>query len=839
MHKKTLFFIISCTILSSFQTQTTQERNTALGIGLFAGTIFLTKYQQRQVQPDEAAIDAQRMFRGHQARKQAAALKEINLTTKQADAAVKITKSLRKNKFLQSNKQQAEQNEMDAEEKSTRMFRGHQTRQQAAVHEEEQRKAAITSFNLAQPQAAMIEDEDNTENDLAHQLSASGASASSSKHIEQPAVTLLAIPVTASSSAQIEQLSSTTIAYTAIKKNSVSFPDFSDPIFAQLKQNPHLGYNRKSKTLTFLDSALDLSEEKITERASTESLNRIIQQDTFKPNNNHDYWQKKEIQSPVKTISIFYVPGSYNARIHGSHQQATLENQQEMTLFAQKVALAENAIVKVIYFQWDGQINEQKRYEAGQTLAQAITDNAADQIFTVSHSHGGNVVLHAAQALKTSKKSIDHAIIFGCPSEDSNVNIHENNIKKILNIYGDADFTGAAGSFLQSANARSIVQPNTLTTTTSLRKEAKNIVNITLKTHGDDMRHKETVPKGLDNLPEIIQCLNTQYKGIQDLIVNASNQELLACLDDTCHHPHVTHEMEDLSKKNAVSFETSYQQSIFAKKSMSQKFDEEVAPHLHPNLATIAKAAVNVAEQLIHDPINTIISQELDRIQKNLNLSEQTILLHQISQTLYTQYPDTNIETIQLKLQRHKKYNQLKRNLERQQFFSQCIIGTTRNYDSISEETADKDTIQWLTDLKPQLDAAQKIYEQLNDEVTLGFLSGYDKLELHTQQSFMQDALSGYNELDAQTQQALLSALKPDLEKKVKDHLGASSPKQHGYVSGIISTAKDYLPSWLSFPSPTNSSSSGSLTSSDSQKIIATNNSIAHVFEESDINEEF
>jgi len=798
MHKKTLFFIISCTIFSNFQTQAAQERNTALGIGLFAGTIFLTKYQQRQVQPDEAATDVQRIVRGHQARKQAAILKDINLATKQAEAAVKI-----------------------------------QNRQPTA---------AVTTFNLRQPQtAAMIEDENHTENYLAHQLSAGSAGAV----LLPPAIRLLATPPAASSSPQCEQLSSTTITYSTIKKNSVSFPDFSDPIFAQLHTNPHLGYNRKRKEPAFLDSAIvEVNKEKNAQFKQSESLNRILKQATFKPNHNHNYWQQKEIQPSEKTITIFYLPGSYNESIHGTHEQATLANEQEMTLFAKKVAIAENATVKVVYFQWDGAISQKNRSEAGVALAQAITENPAYKIFTISHSHGGNVVLHAAQTLKRSKKSIDHAILCGCPAPDENIDIHSNNIKTILNIYSDGDCTAAGGSYLQTANINTLINPNSRTTTTALSKQAHNITNIQLKIHGDDPEHRDTTSNSIDHLPEIIQCLNTQYPGIQNIVANVHNDGLHACLEDTKNHKNATDEMREESEKQAQEFFDKYGISIHEKSSLVEKFDQEIGNHLYPIVEnkveklcggkgavstavskvvnTTIKAAVQVAESLENDPVENFIRDQIKIIEQEPNLSEQTNLLAQIQNKLFEQHSS---EYILQKLETHKKYNKLKRNLERQQFFSQCIIGTTRNYETILEEAANKNKKQWFSNLKPQLDAAQKIYQQLNDEVTLGFLSGYDKLEPHTQESFMHDALSGYNELEAQTQQALLSALKPDLERKVKDYLDKQSPKQRGHTQGFMSAAAGYVPSWLKALSTTNSSSSDSISSLSSEKKESTSSS--------------
>ena len=624
MHKKIFLFTSLCITFHNFQIQTSQldDRNTALGIGLFAGTAIVAKQyiSHKKRTQDESAIDLQRMIRGHQAREQAAALKSINLSKKQNDAALKIQSRQviysAHNQLIQLRKQNTEQAEMAREEHRT-----------------------------------------------------------------------LSIP-------RSQRVTRTT----------------SSNIFSTLP-------------------------------AATELAQR------------------------VRTIDLFYVPGSFNAHIHKTHEQALLAHQDELNLFAKKLEKTENAIVNIRYFQWGGEINEQKRYEAGQSLAQAISETSADETITVSHSHGGNVVFHAAQALKSKKISIDRAILFGCPGEDSKINIHENNIKKIVNIYGDADFTGAAGSFLQSASLQSILQPCASRTTTSLRKETNNAVNIQLKVNGEDMRHRETVAHGLENLPEIMQSLNTTYHGAQNVIINASHDGLLVCLEN--RNPQATSEMEHQSKKNAETFKNKYDgQSIFAKKSMTEKFDEEVTPFLPQRFAPIAQAVVGFAEKLLYNPIEDVITRDLKKIKEESDFEQQTLLYHQLGTQLYKQYSP---EIVQYALQHHEDYCIVKEDLERKQFFLQCITDRTKSYADYTIKSEDEER---LKNLQLQLTATRNLYDQINsNEVYTGFLLHAQKTNQAIPDSLIQEMLSGYDRLTPAVQQIFISSLKPEIQQPIKAFL--------------------------------------------------------------------
>ncbi len=825
MNKKIINITTACIIFSIFQIQTAPERNTALGIGLFAGTAILarniTASKQREKQQDEAVIDTQKIFRGHAARQQADALKQANI--QQKEAATKIQNKLRtipaKNQLRQLRTEQAKkikdeelqisihqryhqqtQSDIQAQHRLRELRRQSSERfmmteeenqtknfiQQTAAHEasilENQRQADLTRFNLAQPSAAMIQDEQNSS--LTRSL-VGGTSTG-------PTVQNL-IP-------EQEALQS------PHKKQVGSFPSFSPELleltpFGTTIYKKHRHSNHKIPSFILNEKTVEIPYSAEKASSSTEEFNTIIKKASFKP---------KDIPLSSKSITLIYVPGSHNESIHGDRKQAPLAFENEITVFAKKVALAENAQVNILYYHWNGSIDENERIKAGKTLAETLSKTDSSQIITLSHSHGGNVVLHAAQALKTSKKTIDHAVLFGCPFQDRQVNIHENNIGSILNIHSDGDFTAASGSYIGTADIRSIVQPNALTTTTSLLKATNNAINVQIKIDGNDPTHRNTALLGLRNLDKIMQCVRTEYPKSQNIIANIDKQKVTACLDPYFYHPHATAEMQTQSDINAQDFQALYKKPIDTKMSMNAKYENEVGDHIKikteitaENLigeGKISKAAgyfadiipnyaVWSAAMLLHDPLDKIISKELNFIQNEPELSEQTIKLAKISTILFEKHPELDPQTIKFKLQHHKEYKKLEENLISQQYKSEYIKQKTRATPNPN----------WSEEEKNKLDAAIPIYNSLNDEVFLGFLSGYEKSQKPISDKFMQEVLSGYETLDQQTQQALLSSLPLTTEKTVKKFLDKSSQKKNWYpgkIAGqIANTGVDYLSS--------------------------------------------
>ena len=465
-------------------------------------------------------------------------------------------------------------------------------------------------------------------------------------------------PMNSASQAAAVQVSPSTAQFTLQDKNP--FYDFSDPLFTDLHNNPNLGFNQKNGK-TFLDSALDTTKDDF--KVGAQSRQKIIEQWTIQPNYQDNYWKKCIQPKKPKTIVIVYVHGTYSQQLRDtSLESMATEHESQITTFAQQLALAEQANVKIIYFKWSGGALLSDRQTAGKDLASILSNSPADQLITLSHSHGGNVVFHAADNLKLHEKTIHQAVLLGCPALDQGLNPHNNNIGNIVNIYGDADFVGSVGSL---ANTVNLLQKNS-PITTSLRKIMDNAVNIKLKIQGDDLQHRETVPRGIENLPTIFRLLNGEYAHCHEVIVNIHDKnhnrspfpdyEIMGCLDDNYHHPH-----SEISNFNATKFAQKYKKSIHATSSIYDKYNKEWAPH--SKLGFVGTWCASAMSTLEHNPIESSLKSQINNITAEPDTAKKILLLEQVRINLF-KMDHIDPLTIEITLKRDKNYNQLKLQLE-------------------------------------------------------------------------------------------------------------------------------------------------------------------------------
>ena len=175
-------------------------------------------------------------------------------------------------------------------------------------------------------------------------------------------------------------------------------------------------------------------------------------------------------------------------------------------------------------------------------------------------------------------------------------------------------------------------------------------------------------------------------------------------------------------------------QSIFAKKSMTEKFDEEVTPFLPQRFAPIAQAVVGFAEKLLYNPIEDVITRDLKKIKEESDFEQQTLLYHQ-----------------------------------RKQFFLQCITDRTKSYADYTIKSEDEER---LKNLQLQLTATRNLYDQINsNEVYTGFLLHAQKTNQAIPDSLIQEMLSGYDRLTPAVQQIFISSLKPEIQQPIKAFL--------------------------------------------------------------------
>ena len=227
---------------------------------------------------------------------------------------------------------------------------------------------------------------------------------------------------------------------------------------------------------------------------------------------------------PKKVIFLEVVHGT-NGRPDAYGQDVTRTLSQSLLMYAQRMAIEQNAIVHLDVVEWSGKLGPQEliqnlgqheRKEAGIAIAQEIIaeiKNIKDQnknmkvsIQSIGHSHGCNVINFMAKELSRQDITIDNAVFLASPIVD----IQTDNIKETINIFGNLDFTGSMGSLLSSSGK-----------TASLRKESETTIvkNIVLKSDGRDLNHS-TIKTAINFLPAIQDYIKKNFTLESDLILD-------------------------------------------------------------------------------------------------------------------------------------------------------------------------------------------------------------------------------------------------------------------------------------------------------------------------------
>lgn len=234
-----------------------------------------------------------------------------------------------------------------------------------------------------------------------------------------------------------------------------------------------------------------------------------------------------------KSIVLYYVPGTWtNAENYiNKHKPSDMSDEfteanfaqhpftSSLQIFAQKLANDKKTSVCVKLFKWDAHATEQARKKAGNDLATDILQNNAHaEIWTIGHSHGGNVINHAAQ----NKAHIDTAVFFGTPVLDVGPAKNKKyNIDNLVNLYSNADGIGTAGSALTSIWTGNFSA--TLLKDRSLDQNER-VINIGIKKDGKDLDHAGVKKVGLEYLASILHKAHTDFVLNSDIVCNIDTQ---------------------------------------------------------------------------------------------------------------------------------------------------------------------------------------------------------------------------------------------------------------------------------------------------------------------------
>lgn len=235
------------------------------------------------------------------------------------------------------------------------------------------------------------------------------------------------------------------------------------------------------------------------------------------------YSKKIDDKSPIVLLSI-----------HGTFVKSQDEEvTEEIVKFAKQLARDQRRDVIILPYCWSGFLGESARVEAGKVLADHINKNCNEEqeIWAITHSHGGNVLFHAAQHLK---RPIDYAITIAPPIPDTlpkeqvtttsrvvpNSKI-DLKIRNLFNIYSTGDITQSLGSNYSSTWLPLIYGNYERRIPFLINGECK-VWNIRAQDQGCELNHLNIIAPTIANLHKLLPIIKVHYAHIHDLDANFS-----------------------------------------------------------------------------------------------------------------------------------------------------------------------------------------------------------------------------------------------------------------------------------------------------------------------------
>lgn len=130
-------------------------------------------------------------------------------------------------------------------------------------------------------------------------------------------------------------------------------------------------------------------------------------------------------QQPAKKSITIFVHGTLFSQCFSRLFDKNVLEQKSSGRIAQIFTSLETDNNCFYYYQWSGSFTEHARRNAGRDLFYSLQELPKDASITlITHSHGGNVVLHCAkyaQTIQHKNFSIDRLILLGCPVQQQTV----------------------------------------------------------------------------------------------------------------------------------------------------------------------------------------------------------------------------------------------------------------------------------------------------------------------------------------------------------------------------------------------------------------------------------
>ncbi len=296
--------------------------------------------------------------------------------------------------------------------------------------------------------------------------------------------------------------------------------------------------------------------------------NWIIMDDKLAPKFQEYAWKSKVINAEKKengVIVFFLFHGTFvDYTEFGKNNDTQLTK--DLINDAKILAHENNCAVKVISFNWSGELNAPSRKEAASILKHYfVTDDDcmnAKQITAFSHSFGGDVLLQFAELLRPHNKTLDWAVMAGTPlgeatnfdAVDKKARVLEPtpdeecfNSKLIIQCFSRGDVTQAAGSMQMTSwllnpwalMTRWIFNPIGIAERRlPLRiNNNKRVVNCHFEHEGNLCTHVDIKWHAARALPHLIPMVSSLYPHAHDLSVATGDHDLIITMRNPIFSP--------------------------------------------------------------------------------------------------------------------------------------------------------------------------------------------------------------------------------------------------------------------------------------------------------------
>lgn len=161
-------------------------------------------------------------------------------------------------------------------------------------------------------------------------------------------------------------------------------------------------------------------------------------------------------------------------------------------------------------YTWNGALSNDERRFAAQKLIELLKEKGITNIECYAHSHGGNVLMHAARLIERlgCKITIEKAVLFACPVQDETLpHLEAPCIKKVVSLFSTKDRIQILDpQKLWSKKATSFFSRKRFAANLSNTEKLKEAE---IRIDGDGTQHGDFIKEPfLSRMPEIIAFLD-------------------------------------------------------------------------------------------------------------------------------------------------------------------------------------------------------------------------------------------------------------------------------------------------------------------------------------------